>query len=110
MIYFSFFRLYSAENFEAHQIIDCVVIQRNGKDYVKMNGARTTVKFSDFSFKAESDSVNPFVVDIVNRIVNANFDFISRQIDVPFCEYTGEVIESILTPIFDNIPIQNFFQ
>lgn len=97
-------------NFEICQIIDCDIIQRFVKDYVKINGVRTTVKFSDFAFRAECDSFNAFEVDTVNRIVNAHWQFFSKQIDIPFCKYTGGFIEGILIPIFDNIPIQDFFQ
>lgn len=100
-----------AENLTTHQIFDCDVTEcDDGHQYVKVKSVVTNVKFEDFSFKFESETVVPFIAEMINRFVNANWKLFYKETEPQFKNILGEIIQTILTPIFKKIVIRDFFQ
>lgn len=99
------------ENLVAHQIVDCDVIERHGKHYVNLKNVHTHVNnVGQYSMKLESPEAMPLAIATVNRIVNTNWRVLYVETKPQLESIIGEIVEAFLTPIFNTIPIQDFFQ
>lgn len=98
------------ENLEIHYIFDCDVIERNGKQYANVIGFRNEVKYEDCSFKFESDSIIPSVTKTINQIVNDHWKLIFVEMETQWKKVINKIARKIFKPIFDQIPIQDFFE
>lgn len=98
------------ENLNSHMIADCDVIRRGEKDYINVTSVHTTVNFDDYSWQFESDSVMPFFTKAIQRTVNAHWQLIFVDLKPQLEIIVGDIIKSVMTPIFDKFAIQDFFQ
>lgn len=94
-------------NVEAPVIMDCDIIQRDGKDYVKVKSVQLHLNVSKFSMDFKSKSVHPTINNIVNKVINAHWKLLKAEIDNDLERYIGDVIKSIIVPITDKISIQD---
>lgn len=98
------------ENLEINQTFNCGVVERHGKHYVNVKNVRSKVHFEDYFSKLISDKGIPIVYDTINRLINANRRLIFLENERHFVKVISEVTHAILTPIFKEIAIQDFFQ
>lgn len=96
-------------NLEIRQIIDFDVVQRNGKDYIHIKNVRVHLKLSKFSVQFKSKTGNPTVNDTVNKVVNENWREIYPELKPDLEKNIGEVIKTIISPLFNEIPYQDFY-
>lgn len=97
-------------NVETRQLVDFDVIQRDGKEYIKIKNVRAHLKISNFSVHFNSKTGNPAVNDTVNKVINENWREIYAELKQDLEKNVGDVIKSIIAPLFDEIPYQDFFQ
>ncbi|XP_031635972.1 circadian clock-controlled protein-like [Contarinia nasturtii] len=97
-------------NLEIRQFVDFDVIQKNGKDYIKVKNIRVHLKLSKFSVQFKSKTGNPTVNDTINKVVNENWREIYSELKPDLEKNIGEVVKAMVTPIFSDIPYQEFFQ
>lgn len=90
--------------------MDCDIIQRNGKDYVKVKSVQLHLKVSNFSMDFKSKSIHPTINNIANKVINANWKILKAEIDHDLERYIGDVIKSIIVPITDKISIQDLLK
>lgn len=96
-------------NVETRQLIDFDVIERDGKEYIKIKNVRPHLKISNFSVQFKSKTGNPTVNDTVNKVINDNWREIYAELKQDLEKNVGDVIKSIISPLFDEIPYQDFF-
>lgn len=63
-----------------------------------------------FSLNCQSPIAVPFVMAAINRVINLNWRLLFKATKKQWDETTGAIYLSILKPIFENVPIQNFYQ
>lgn len=97
-------------NVEAPVTMDCDVIQKDGKDYIKVKNVHLHLKVSNFAMDFKSTSLHPTINNIANRVINANWERLKAEIDNDLERYIGDVIKSIIVPITDKIAIQDLLK
>lgn len=90
--------------------MDCDVIQKEGKDYIKVKNVHLHLKVSNFSMDFKSTSLHPTINNIANKVINANWERLKAEIDNDLERYIGDVIKSIIVPITDKIAIQDLLK
>lgn len=96
-------------NLEIRQIIDFDVVQKDGKDYIKIKNVRVHLKLSKFSVQFKSKTGNQAVNDTVNKVINENWRDIFPELKPDLEKNIGDVVKSIISPIFSEIPYQGFY-
>lgn len=97
-------------NVEAPVTMDCDVIKKNGKDFIKVKNVQLHMKVSNLTMDFKSNSLNPTINNIANRVLNANWERLKAEIDKDLEKYVGDVIKSIIVPITEKIPIQDLLK
>lgn len=105
-----FFLLLSTANVETRQSIEFDVIERDGKEFIKIKNVRPHLKISSLSVHFNSKTGNPTVNETVNKVINENWREIYAELKQDLEKNTGDVIKSIISPLFDEIPYRDFFQ
>lgn len=100
----------NSANVETRQFVDFDVIEKNGKEYIKIKNVRAHLKISNFSVHFKSKTGNPAVNDTVNKVINENWREIYAELKQDLEKNVGDVIKEIIAPLFDEIPYQDFFQ
>ena len=90
--------------------MDCDIIQKDGKDYVKVKSVQLHLKVSNLSMDFKSKSLNPTINKIANKVINANWKLLKAEIDNDLEKYISDVIKSIIVPITDKIAIQDLLK
>lgn len=96
-------------NMEIRQNIDVDVIQKNGKDYIKIKNVRVHIKLTKFSVDFKSKTGNPAINDTINKAINENWREIYAELKQDLEKSIADVIKALVSPIFDEIPYQEFF-
>lgn len=91
------------------QLIDAEVVTKNGKDYLHVKSVRVHMKLAKLQIHFNSKTGSPEVNETINTIVNENWRDIYKELKPALEENIAEVITSIIGPLFDNIPYQEFF-
>lgn len=90
--------------------MDCDVVRRGGKEYVKVKSVQLHLNVSHFSMDFKSKSIHPTINNIANKVINANWKLLKTEIDSDLEKYIGDVIKSIIVPITDKISIQDLLK
>lgn len=90
--------------------MDCDIIQKDGKEYVKVKTVHLHLKVTNFSMDFKSKSLHPTINNIANKVINANWKLLKAEIDHDLEKYIGDVIKSIIVPITDKIAIQDLLK
>lgn len=98
------------ENIEVSHIIDCNVIERNGKHHVNITSVRSSIKFEHYVLKFKSDKANPLVTKLINHVVNANWRLVFAENEMNLKKTIAATAQSIIAPIFDKFAMQEFFE
>lgn len=96
-------------NVETRQSIEFDVIERNGREYIKIKNVRPHLKLTGFSVQFKSKTGNPVVEDTVNKVINENWREIYAELKPDLEKNVGDVIKAIMTPLFDKVPYEEFF-
>ncbi|XP_055295339.1 circadian clock-controlled protein daywake-like [Sitodiplosis mosellana] len=96
-------------NMEIRQNIDVDVIQKNGKDYIKIKNVRVHIKLNKFSVDFKSKTGNPAINDTINKAINENWREIYAELKQDLEKSIADVIKALISPIFENMPYQEFF-
>lgn len=97
-------------NVEAPVIMDCDIIQKDGKEFVKVKSVHLHLEVSNLSMDFKSKSLSPIINNIANKVLNANWKLLKAEIDNDLERYIGDVIKSIIVPITDKIAIQDLLK
>lgn len=68
------------------------------------------MKLTNFSVQFKSKTGNPTIENTINQVINENWREIYAELKPDLEKNVGEVIKSIMTPLFDRVPYQEFFQ
>lgn len=113
VINFSLFRfkniIIPIANVETRQSIEFDVIERDGKEYIKIKNVRPHLKLTGFSVQFKSKTGNPTIENTINKVINENWREIYNELKPDLELNVGDVIKSIITPLFDSVPYQEFF-
>lgn len=86
-------------------------MQRNGEDYLNVSDVIIhRMDLSDFSVASNYERIPTFITQLVNNVINANWRILKANTDPYLKKFFSSVIKSIVSPMFDAITIQNFFQ
>lgn len=72
-------------------------------------GSDALVKTLHGKVDFQHENTLPVVSGILNHVLNANFETCKRIMDPILDKYVGDVIKSVSIPLFDELPIQDFF-
>lgn len=97
------------DNLEIRQIIDFDVVQKDGKDYIKIKNIRVHLKLAKFSVQFKSKTGNQAVNDTVNKVINENWRDIFPELKPDLEKNIADVVKSIISPLFSEIPYQDFY-
>lgn len=99
----------NVENMELKQNIESEVITKNGKDYLHVKSVRVHMKLAKLQINFDSRTGSKEVNDEINKVVNQQWRDIYKEIKPDLEQNIAEVIKSMIGPLFDNIPYQDFF-
>lgn len=88
--------------------IDCDVIQQNGKEYVNIKTVHPKLHVSHLSQHIKYVDVGRFISHIANGIFDANWEKLLETINSDLEIHIGNIVQLILTPIFDEVAIDEF--
>lgn len=92
------------------------VERRNCKDYVIINdvssgsNSNPSVQYSHIAINFKYDNAAPILNEFLNREVNANWKMFKCMVDPSTDKLVESALPSILTPIFEQIAIQDLFE
>lgn len=109
LLKFKFHFVLQIVNVETRQNIEFDVIERDGKEYVKIKNVRPHLKLTNFSVQFKSKTGNPTVENTINKVINENWRELYAELKPDLEKNVGEVIKSIMSPLFDKVPYQEFF-
>lgn len=98
------------ENVELPLTIDSDIEQRNGKDYLTVKHVDLELKFSNLAKDFVCINIRPNEFRVMKNAWNTHSKLLISKLLPDFEKYSGEIISTILTPIFEKIAIQDFFQ
>lgn len=98
------------ENIRANITVDCDVIQRGGKDFVNVKNVLANLSIGHYQMQFESDSAVSLVISTLNRVVNSNWELMFATVKPCFDNIVGVMVKSIIAPIFNGLPIQDFYE
>lgn len=87
------------------------VIERNGEHYVQINDSSAAYQvLGDFRMDIKLNTLVPEMIkDAVNEQANSNWRRLKPQIVGIVQNYLSDMVREAVTPIFDNVPIRDFF-
>lgn len=87
------------------------VIKRNGEHYVQINDSSAAYQvLGDFGMDIKLNTLVPEMIkDAVNEQANSNWRRLKPQIVGIVQNYLPDMVREAVTPIFDNVPIRDFF-
>lgn len=62
-----------------------------------------------FAQKTRYKDMGPFLTGIADEILDSNWKLVFESVNPDVEVYMGDIIKSILTPIFDKIALEEFF-
>lgn len=90
--------------------LNCSIVPRNGKSYLLIKNAHHQYEVSDFSMKSKLKDFDPYLNDVIDRMVNSNWRLIGALIEPSLRKYMEEIFISIFSPIFEKIAIQDIIK
>lgn len=96
-------------NLEIRQFVDFDVIQKNGKDYIIVKNVRAHMKLSKFAVEFKSKTGNSEINNTINKVINENWRDIFAALKPDLERNIGDVVKSIVAPLFEQIPYEDFF-
>lgn len=94
-----------------NQIVDCDVIERGGKQYVKVKNVSSSIESVGFySFNFESQIAPRFITAMMNQVMDVNWRLFFEEIKPQVNSFVSKIITSLMTPICNGIPLQDFYQ
>lgn len=106
--YFSFNLL--IDNAEIDMTFNNKIVRRGGKDYIEIQNVKSQQSsFGDFEMESKGNNINGLVNNLIDSAINTFWQVIVEAAKPLFLnKYFGEMMTSILSPIFDRIAIQDF--
>lgn len=99
------------ENVVIIMVVKTHIEHRNGCDYVAISNiapaSNTLVNALRGEVNFQYDDAHPIVNSIVNHMANGNFDSFKGCMDRHLNKYVLDVIKSVITGLFDEIPVQS---
>lgn len=86
------------------------VIRRNEKHYLEVKSLEIKFLNEHFSTDLYSKKLSPLTNDLVNRVLNADWRCLIKELQTDMENYAACLIRSIVELIVDKISIQDFFQ
>lgn len=87
-----------------------VIIQRDGKDYVTLSDLSVSNQVSNYRAYIHYDNnIASTIYSLVDGTINSNWRILKPMIDPTINRFIGEILEDVVTPIFNEIPLQDFF-
>lgn len=94
--------------FTNHVTADCDVIQRNGKDYVKVKNVYSKLHLPQFSHHVKFENIGPFISHVVDGILDSHWRHLVDSISPDLEIHIGNIMKEIINPVVDVIPIKEF--
>lgn len=93
-----------------HSSGQAIIVQRDGNDYVTVGNPSVTTQVSSFNGQIAYD--NAIIAPIFNQVVgliNSNWPTFKTVMDPTINTVIVESLLEIVTPMFNDIPLQSFF-
>lgn len=108
---FSFFCFYvmRIENVEIRQVFNTNVVEKSGREYLDIKSVRIQLIVSKLNIYFNSRTGSEEINDTVNKVVNENWKDIYYELKPDLEKSIGDVIKSLVKPMFDEMPYEDFF-
>lgn len=106
----SIYLLFSCtENVEIRQVFETQVVEKGGEEYLEIKNVRVQLTVSKLTIQFNSRTGNEAINDTVNKVVNENWKDIYYELKPDLEKNIGDVIKSLVKPMFGDIPYKDFF-
>lgn len=86
------------------------IVHRDGKDYVKITNLSAKNKVSKFKASLNyENTIAATIFKLVESVITSSWRIIKPLMDPTINRFIGEVLEEVVTPMFNEIPLQEFF-
>lgn len=85
------------------------VAKRDGKDYLTIDDMSVSTEVSNFKVDCKYNYVPSSITSMVSGVVNSNWEILKPLGDPTINRFVSELIRSVVTPMFDNVSFQDFF-
>lgn len=111
MVKFIYFYEYISACIKISLRIKSEIIERNGKQYLQINNINLSYQIlCDIKMNLRFDTLMPELAQgVLNEQANSNWRHIKPLVEADCEEYISEIVHKTITPIFTNVPIQDFF-
>lgn len=85
------------------------IVKRDGKDYITISHMYVSTDLSYFKMNHRYKNVPSFITNMINKIINSSWKMIKPLMDHTINRFVRETLNSIVTPMFNEISLQDFF-
>lgn len=86
------------------------IVRRNGRDYIAISNAAVTNQISDFKVRIHhTNPISQFVANLVDSLAHSSWRIFKPLMDPTFNRFICETLLSIVVPMFNGVPLQDFF-
>lgn len=89
---------------------NCDIVKRNGKNYAEIKSVQPKLKIDKFLLKSNCKNIAPFISKMIDEAINLSWKFFLKAFEPYLNKYIGELVMSVVSPILDKIPIEDFIQ
>lgn len=86
------------------------VVHRNGKTHMVVKTIKIRFELERVILHVYSKELSPFITTLINKCINTQWRSYYEDIQDDFEYFTGRMIQSIISPFFDKIAIQDCFR
>lgn len=98
------------DNVEVSLTANCDIVNRSGKNYLEIRSLQPKLKIGKFFLKSNCKNVSSFISRMIDEAINLSWKIFLKAFEPDLNKYIGELVLSIVSPIFDKIPIEDFIQ
>lgn len=85
------------------------MIVKDGREYLDVKGVKLDLKVGKLSIVFQNSDNNKEINDVVNKVINENWKEIFYELKPDLEKNTGDVILSLVKPMFAEIPYSEFY-
>lgn len=85
------------------------MVTRDGEDYLEIESVKVEMSLQKMSMDLKDNLNENVIVGTINQVLNDNWRDIFYELKPDFEMNIGEVIKSLIAPVFHTIPYKSLF-
>lgn len=91
------------------QQINAKVVTRDGEDYLEIESVKVEMTLQKMSIDLKDNLNENVIVGTISQVLNENWRDIFNELKPDFEKNIGDVIKSLIAPVFHAIPYRSLF-